>query len=74
MFGENEIHLIELESGEVRQTWDMTELFELNLDAAGYDDYNNVLNGIAYHPATDTFILTGKDWDLMFFVKLQINL
>jgi len=31
----------------------------------------DVLNGIAYDPTDDTFLLTGKKWHLMFKVKLN---
>ena len=30
-----------------------------------------MLNGIAYEQSSDSFILTGKDWDYMFRVKLD---
>jgi glutamine cyclotransferase len=30
-----------------------------------------VLNGIAYNPATKTVFITGKDWDKMFEIKLK---
>ena len=30
-----------------------------------------VLNGIAYNPATKTVFITGKDWDIMFEIKLK---
>lgn len=31
----------------------------------------DVLNGIAYNPATKTVFITGKDWDKMFEIKLK---
>ncbi len=31
----------------------------------------NVLNGIAYNPATKTFFVTGKNWDKMFEIKIN---
>ena len=58
----------------------MSELVDKNRKAiyeSGQDkDYKwhlNVLNGIAYHEPTDTFVIGGKDWDLIFFVKLNIT-
>lgn len=32
---------------------------------------DNVLNGIAYHPERESFFVTGKDWDILFEVKIQ---
>lgn len=32
---------------------------------------DNVLNGIAYHQERDTFFVTGKDWNILFEVKIQ---
>lgn len=32
-------------------------------------DSQSVLNGIAYNPETDTFLITGKDWPKMFEVR-----
>ena len=32
---------------------------------------NAVLNGIAYVQSRDSFIITGKEWDLLFEVKLD---
>ena len=35
-------------------------------------DSNNVLNGIAYRPDTDTFLITGKRWPTIFEVRFQL--
>ena len=76
-FGLNYIYLIESTTGVVQQKWDLAELVKKNAELVGsnpsYDWGNNVLNGIAYDEETDTFVITGKDWDLMFFVKLNIK-
>lgn len=32
---------------------------------------NAVLNGIAYVYSRDSFIVTGKEWDLLFEIKLD---
>jgi glutamine cyclotransferase len=64
-------------SGKVVQSWDMSDLVKQNKAAVGDDptwkERLNVLNGIAYHEPTDTFVIGGKDWELIFFVKLNIN-
>ncbi len=36
-----------------------------------WNDRDNVLNGIAYHPERKTFFVTGKDWDKMFEVQIK---
>ncbi len=36
-----------------------------------WNDTDNVLNGIAYHPTRKTFFVTGKDWDKLFEVRIQ---
>ncbi len=36
-----------------------------------WQDSDNVLNGIAYHPERKTFFVTGKDWDKMFEVTIE---
>jgi len=77
VYRRNYILLVEIETGKVVQTWDMTELVEKNRAAIGNEpNYKwrlNVLNGVAYHEPTDTFVIGGKDWDLIFFVKLNIT-
>lgn len=37
----------------------------------GWNDRDNVLNGIAYHPTRKTFFVTGKDWNKLFEVKIM---
>lgn len=47
------------------------EYMSKNIQAGGFYDWNNnVLNGIAYNKASDTFFFTGKMWDLVFEIKL----
>ena len=33
----------------------------------------DVLNGIAYNPATQTIFVTGKNWDKMFEIRINPN-
>jgi glutaminyl-peptide cyclotransferase len=35
------------------------------------DPYNDVLNGIAYHPTRKTLFVTGKNWDKIFEIKIE---
>mmetsp|Transcript_8583 Transcript_8583/g.14492 ORF Transcript_8583/g.14492 Transcript_8583/m.14492 type:complete len:141 (+) Transcript_8583:900-1322(+) len=64
-FLKSDVHLINLETGVVQHTWDMSHLLSLQKDYAKqkggfYDWGNDVLNGIAYNFKNDNFILTGK--------------
>ena len=45
--------------------------YEKGLSYTWDESRNAVLNGIAYYPPNDSFILTGKLWDLCFEVKLN---
>ena len=78
-FQSNNIFLVDLRSGYVIKRWNMHELTDKNhqwrktlgLEYTSYESLNAVLNGIAYYPPNDTFILTGKLWDVIFEVKLD---
>jgi glutaminyl-peptide cyclotransferase len=56
---------IDAETGEVEATVDATSLLP-----AGVNDPDDVLNGIAYHPTTGRFWLTGKRWPVLYEVEL----
>ncbi len=38
---------------------------------AHWDSMNNVMNGIAYRKSTNTFFVTGKNWNYIFEVQLS---
>ena len=40
---------------------------------ATYDYPNNVMNGVAYVPDDDTFLVTGKMWDFLWKIKLNYH-
>ena len=70
--------MIDLRTGIIANTWDLTELKEKqekHIKESGqdknYDYLNAVLNGIAYFPKNDSFLITGKMWDFIFEVKLD---
>jgi glutamine cyclotransferase len=69
----NDIIAIDPTSGKVVKRYDMSSLriaeneFQRKQGKVTMD----VLNGIAYDPTDDTFLLTGKRWHLMFKVKLN---
>lgn len=55
-------------TGNVTGVIDATNLFEA-VNADGSLTSGQVLNGIAYNPANDTFFVTGKQWSMMFEVR-----
>jgi glutaminyl-peptide cyclotransferase len=61
----NDIVAIRLKTGIVERVIDCTGLVR----QARVQSSENVLNGIAFNPATQTFFVTGKNWPVMFEVK-----
>jgi glutaminyl-peptide cyclotransferase len=61
----SEIVAIRLKTGDVERVIDCSGLVR----EAGVQNPENVLNGIAYNPAAETFFVTGKNWPVMFEVK-----
>jgi glutaminyl-peptide cyclotransferase len=59
----NQIAKIEANTGKVVNVYDLATLKNENQDG-------EVLNGIAYNPASKTFFVTGKYWGKMYEVKL----
>jgi len=66
-------HLQSKKRKEFRDFRGKSELFdeEKYLDFATYDWGNNLMNGIAYSPADDSFLLSGKQWHFIFKVRLS---
>ncbi|NNE95782.1 MAG: glutaminyl-peptide cyclotransferase, partial [Acidimicrobiales bacterium] len=62
----NEIVAIDLGTGSVVGTLDLTELVPPDLERSGA-----VLNGIAYRSSTDTYFVTGKLWPVMYELELR---
>ena len=62
------IVVINPETGAVAAEADMAGI--ISPDPA-LTDSNNVLNGIAYRPDTDTFLITGKRWPTVFEVRFE---
>jgi glutamine cyclotransferase len=60
----DDIYRIDKATGKVTATIDARGLLD-KADAPGAD----VLNGIAYKPETDTFLITGKKWPRLFEVR-----
>ena len=64
----NLVARIDLETGEVMGFLDLSELTE---QARRVNPNADVLNGIAWHPATRTMLITGKYWPYIFVLKLK---
>ncbi len=67
VYGLDTIVVINPTSGAVDATIDAASLRPSNAPA---DDFNYVLNGIAFDEATGHYFLTGKWWDVMYEVRL----
>ena len=63
----NWIVQIDSDSGEVKAILNMQSLLSLKEKALLKPE--QVLNGIAYRPSTDTFFITGKQWPWLFEVR-----
>ena len=59
---------IDKTNGNVVAVIDATDLITAE-QRAELEPSREVLNGIAYDPETDTFLLTGKKWPFMFQVE-----
>lgn len=75
VFQENDIFMIEIETGKLVAKWDLTELASASRANWYAEDMNYqlnaVLNGIAYYEPNDSFLITGKLWDNIYEVKLN---
>jgi len=66
VWGSDSIIAIDKATGEVSQTIDASILAENESDG-----YNDVMNGIAYVPEQDAFLVTGKNWTSMHLVSFE---
>lgn len=62
--------IIDAKSGAIEGVVNFGGLSEKITKTENWNDTDNVLNGIAYHPTKKTFFVTGKDWDKLFEVKI----
>jgi glutamine cyclotransferase len=67
IWGKDYLYIIDPDSGEVEGKIDLSELRPLG----AVNPEAEVLNGIAYNNESDTFIVTGKNWDYYFEIKLN---
>jgi len=66
LYTTNLIIILNPETGSIEGIADMTELTK---QIPNFSADDNVLNGIAYNPETETVFVTGKRWDKLFEVK-----
>lgn len=70
LWHQSRIVAIDADSGEVRATLDLSGLLKRFKKPKGWDAQEDVLNGIAYNPATDRFFVTGKRWPNLFELRV----
>lgn len=66
-YGQESIAIINPTNGEVEKVIDLSAL---RSKVTKHPDLD-VLNGIAYNKKTDTYFVTGKNWDKMFEIKIN---
>lgn len=64
------VMIIDATSGAIEGVVNFGGLSDKITKTADWNDKEQVLNGIAYHPVRKTFFVTGKDWDKMFEVNI----
>ena len=69
-FQRDEILRIDPARGTVTGRWDMATLKLRFRKPPGWKPHDQVLNGIAHHAGRDSFYVTGKNWPLLFEVRL----
>ena len=72
----NVVIKINKQNGVIEKVYDFTKLHDVQMSLVqkqnvAWDSSNNVLNGIAYRKSTDTFLITGKEYNFIFEVKLE---
>ncbi len=69
----NNIIVIDPKTGAVLQTVDMTNLWPMSQRPAGFDNDQNVLNGIAWDAKGKRLFVTGKKWPHLYQVRFVKN-
>lgn len=64
------VMIIDATSGAIEGVVNFKGLSDKVTKGDNWNDTDNVLNGIAYHPTKETFFVTGKDWDKLFEVRI----
>jgi glutamine cyclotransferase len=71
IYESDNIIVIDPKTGAVLQTIDMSSLWPLNQRPAGFDNTQNVLNGIAWDAKGKRLFVTGKKWPHLYQIKLK---
>lgn len=66
----NRVALIAPDNGRVQAWLDLSVLHQNLRRPDGWDEQENVLNGIAYDAAADVFYVTGKCWPLLYELRV----
>ena len=69
VYGENYIVLIDETTGVVKGKVDLTGLFPKGIP----ENYDHVLNGIAFNIEKETFYVTGKQWPVIYEIVINID-
>jgi len=67
IYGQKRIALIEYSSGRVLAYLDLEGIFPKGIP----NDFDHVLNGIAYNPDSQTFYVTGKYWPVVYELEID---
>ncbi len=70
VYGQPYILLIDPDSGSVLAKLNLETLFPPDVPR---NDYDYVLNGIAYNPQANTFYVTGKQWPIMYEISISTD-
>lgn len=68
LLNSDQIITINPENGQVLQIIDISNLRKI---AQSYDSRAGVCNGICYYPIRQTLLVTGKNWPVLFEIKLK---
>jgi glutamine cyclotransferase len=66
IYGQRYIVKIDARSGKVVSKLDLSSIYPQNIP----DDYDHVLNGIAYNPDNSSYFVTGKLWPLVYEIVI----
>lgn len=65
------VMIIDITTGAIEGVINFGGLSDKVSKTENWNATDNVLNGIAYHAERDSFFVTGKDWDILFEVKIH---
>lgn len=71
----NVVIKVNKDTGIIDKVYDFKKLYDMQMqfvrdNRIQWDSSNNVMNGIAYRKSTNTFLITGKEYNFIFEVKL----